>query len=177
LLQRALPAPPTGATAAFGPDGLLYISFRWATAATEAQPFVLDVDVDALRPDAGSSLDQRVLSRDAIATAWGSDGRYWILESATTGSYSVRASDDARPAWNFGADAAPLGLEALVTSSDPSFAAFTAQGEGLVLEPDGRVTHTEFAGKTTRQATLLVGSTVINCVASPTLTLSFGVWR
>ena len=179
LLQRSLPAAATQATAAFGPNGLLYVSFRWATAATEAQPFVLDIDVDAQPADGGPTLDPRFLARDAIAAAWGSDDRYWILESATTGSYSIRASDDARPAWNFAADATPIGLEALGIFTAPSFAAFTAQGDDFVLAPDGRITRAAFSktSGTIRQATLLLGNIAVSCGTSPTFTLSYSVWR
>lgn len=178
LLQRSLPAAATQATATFGPDGRLYVAFRWS-APTEIQPFVLDIDVDAQLPDAGSTLDPRFLARDAIATGWGTDNRLWILESAAIGNYSVRPSDSARPAWNFAAAGTPIGLESLGISTALSFAAFTAQGDGFVLAPDGRVTRTAFSQSsgTIRQATLLLGNAAVSCTSVPTLALSYSTWR
>ena len=179
LLQRGLPAATTQAAATFGPDGLLYIAFRWAAATTEVQPFVLDLDVDAQPPDSGSTLDPRFLARDAIVTAWGTDNRFWILESAAIGNYSVRPSDSARPVWNFAAAGTPIGLEALGISTAPSFAAFTAQGDGFVLAPGGRITSTAFSRTSgpPRGATILLGDVAISCAASATLTLSYSTWQ
>ena len=178
LVQRSLPAQATQATATFGPDGNLYVAFRWS-AASAIQPFVLDIDVDAEPPDSGSGLDPRFLARDAIATAWGTDNRLWILESAAIGSYSVRPSDSARPLWNFASAGTPIGLESLGLTTASSFAAFTAQGDGFVLAPDGRVTRTTFSQSSAaiRQATLLLGNVAVSCTSSPSFALSYSTWR
>jgi hypothetical protein len=178
LLESALAAQPSRASSGFGPDGLLYVSFAWPAPLAAPAPFVLAIDPNGLHPDTAGGFDPRFQSRGAMATVWGADGRFWMIEG-TGGRFAVRAADTVQPSWQLTASEPPIGLEALGNAGASRLAVFAGSGPGWLLSAwqPGAVVRADFAGSEPRQATLLVAGTPVSCHATPRLTLTYGAWR
>jgi hypothetical protein len=176
LVERTLDDQPARASAAFGPDGLLYVSFAWQSMRTVEAPFVMTVDTGNAHPGTNGVFDPRFLSRGPISTTWDADDRFWILESGGDG-YIIRSTDATAPAWRIAATEPPLGVEALGRGPvPPRLAVFAGNGPGWLLSGGGAEARVSL-GAGARQAAFVLGGTLVSCQAGPQLTFTYAAWR